>query len=76
MTEYVVTVILKNLALVLTLTGALFTSIRIDPYNIWLLNLGCLFYLIWSIYVKDRNLIIVNSGLLLIYLLGLFIPIK
>jgi hypothetical protein len=64
--------IIKWIALSLTLSGALCTSLRIDPYNIYLLNLGAVGYLSWSILACDLNLIIVNAGLLLIYIIGLF----
>jgi len=32
--------------------------------------LGCLVWLIWSVRIRDFGLIVVNGGLLLIYLLG------
>ena len=52
--------------------GALFTSLRIDPANIYALNLGALLYLIWAIRIKERNLVVVNGVLLLLYIVGLF----
>ena len=64
--------IIKWTALAATLSGALCTSLRIDPMNVYLLNLGSLLYLIWSIRVKDTNLICVNAGLMLIYIVGIF----
>lgn len=67
------TTLIKWCALFLTLSGALCTSLRLDPYNIYLLNFGSLGYLTWSIIVRDINLIIVNSGLLLIYVIGLWL---
>lgn len=66
------TTLIKWTALLLTLSGALCTSLRIDPYNIYLLNLGSAGYLSWSVLARDLNLIIVNAGLLLIYMIGLF----
>ena len=53
--------------------GALCTSFRIDPLNIWLLNLGALMYLIWGFRIREWNLVAVNSVLLSIYAIGLFI---
>jgi len=47
--------------------GAICTSINITPINVYLLNLGALLYLIWSVRVRDINLIIVNAGMLVIY---------
>lgn len=65
------TVALKWSALCLTLTGAVLTSLAIDPMNIILLNLGCVLYVIWAVRVGDRNLTILNATLLAIYLVGL-----
>lgn len=64
--------ILKWTALVLTLSGALMTSLRIDPWNIYALNCGALLYLWWSARIKELNLVFVNAGLLGIYVIGLF----
>ena len=55
-----------------TLAGALATSLRIDPLNVYLLNLGSLLFLLWAFRIRDRAMITVNSGLLSIYALGLF----
>jgi hypothetical protein len=65
-----ITLTLKWLGLVCTLLGAISTSLAMDPLNIILLNMGSFFYLCWAIRVKDLNLILVNGGLLTIYLLG------
>ena len=64
--------IIKWTALAATLSGAICTSLRIDPMNVYLLNLGSLLYLTWSIRVKDTNLICVNAGLMMIYVVGIF----
>ncbi len=64
--------ILKWTACFITLAGAICTSLRIDPTNIWLLNIGALIYLIWSIRIKEHSLVVINAGLLLIYIVGLF----
>jgi hypothetical protein len=55
-----------------TLAGALCTSLRIDPLNVYLLNLGSLLFVIWAIRIRERAMITVNAGLLAIYVLGLF----
>jgi hypothetical protein len=55
-----------------TLAGALCTSLRIDPLNVYLLNLGALLFVIWAIRIRERAMITVNAGLLAIYVLGLF----
>jgi hypothetical protein len=52
--------------------GALCTSLRIDPLNIYFLNAGALLYLLWAIRIGERNLIVVNAVLLALYLVGLF----
>lgn len=64
---------LKWVATVVTLVGAVCTSFRLDPLNIYLLNAGAFLFLIWSVRIKDTALIVVNTGLLLAYFLGLFI---
>ena len=56
----------------LTLLGALMTSLRIDPLNVYLLNVGSATFLWWAIRIRDRAMITVNAGLLAIYVLGLF----
>jgi hypothetical protein len=65
--------IAKHLALVATLSGALATSLALDPLNIILLNLGAVLYLYWSLSVRDWNLVAVNAGLLTIYVIGAII---
>ena len=51
--------------------GALCTSLRIDPLNIYFLNVGALLYLLWAIRIRERNLVIVNGVLLALYIVGL-----
>jgi len=70
-----VNTIIKWIALVFTLSGALCTVLKFDPANIFLLDIGSGLYLAWSIRVKDLNLSIVNGVILLIYLGGAFIRI-
>jgi hypothetical protein len=65
--------ILKWLGCVAVCMGALLTSFRIDPMNIYFLNLGAALYLVWSIRIGERNLIVVNGVLLGLYIIGLFI---
>lgn len=66
------TVGLKWAGTVITLAGALCTSLRIDPLNVYLLNLGSFVFVIWALRIRDRAMITVNAGLLGIYVLGLF----
>jgi hypothetical protein len=63
---------LKWVACAVTLAGALCTSLRIDPANIYLLNLGALLYLVWSYRIREWSLVTINAGLLTIYIVGLF----
>ena len=58
-------------ATALTLAGAMCTSLRWDPLNIYLLNAGCVLFVIWAVRIRDRAMITVNVGLLLIYVLGM-----
>ena len=63
---------LKWAGTLFTIAGALCTSLRIDPLNVYLLNLGSVTFLAWSLRIRDRAMITVNAGLLSIYLMGLF----
>ena len=63
--------VLKWVAMAVTIAGALCTSLRIDPLNIWLLNGGAFLYLTWSFAIREWNLVAVNAGLLSIYFIGL-----
>lgn len=65
--------ILKWFATTITLFGAFLTSLQIAPFNIYLLNIGALLFLVWAIRINERSLIAVNLGLLAIYAIGLFI---
>lgn len=67
--------ILKWTACAVTLAGALCTSLRIDPMNIYLLNCGALLYTIWSLRIREWSLVTINVGLLTIYFVGLFITV-
>jgi hypothetical protein len=66
------TVGLKWAGTCVTLCGALLTSLRIDPLNVYLLNVGALLFLWWAFRIRDRAMITVNAGLLSIYIIGLF----
>lgn len=61
---------LKWTATVLILVGAGLTSLAIDPLNIYLMNAGTLLWLIWALRIRDKALIVVNAGLLVIYMGG------
>jgi hypothetical protein len=69
---------LKWSATVLTLLGAALVSAKTDPtlvdliqsWDVRCLNVGCVVWLIWSVRIRDFGLMVVNGGLLLIYMLG------
>ena len=65
--------IIKWVATFVTLLGALATALMFDPLNVYLLNLGAVLFLIWAVLIKERAMITVNAGLLLIYIIGLVI---
>jgi hypothetical protein len=62
--------ILKWTATAVTLAGAVATSMRLDPLNFYLLNAGSALFLLWGYSIRDRAMIVVNLGMLLIYLYG------
>jgi hypothetical protein len=62
---------IKWVATAVTLAGVA-TAAMFDPLNIWLLNIGSLLFLIWAFMIKEKAMITVNSGLLLIYVFGAF----
>lgn len=58
-----------------TLIGALATALQYDPLNIYLLNAGSLLFLYWAFLIRDKAMMTVNSGLLLIYIVGLAVRV-
>jgi hypothetical protein len=64
---------LKWSACVVTLIGAILTSLRIDPENIYLLNSGAILYFVWGYRIREWNLIVINAGFMLIYAWGIYI---
>ena len=65
--------LLKWIGTVLTLMGAILTSIDIQPYNVWLLNIGSAVFVAWAVRIRDGAMITVNLGLLTIYSVGVII---
>lgn len=63
--------ILKWVATAITLVGAVLTSLNIYPLNVIAFNLGSVLWLIFAIRIKEPSLIVVNTGLLLVYVAGL-----
>lgn len=64
--------VLKWVATIVTIAGAIATALMIDPLNIWMLNLGAFLFLIWGFLIKEKAMIAVNAGLLLVYVGGIF----
>lgn len=66
------TEVLKWLGTALTIAGAVATALAIDPLNVYLFNAGAVTWLAAAIRMKEKSLIVVNSGLLTVYLFGIF----
>jgi hypothetical protein len=67
-----VTNVLKWLGTAFTLAGAIATSLAIDPLNVYLFNAGAVTWLVAAIRMKEISLIVVNAGLLVVYMFGVF----
>ena len=65
----------KWVATGVTLSGGLATALMYDPLNIILLNIGALLFLIWGYLIRDLAMIVVNSGMLIIYIIGIMVRI-
>ena len=63
--------IIKWSATAITILGAVFTSMNIYPANVLAFNLGSILWLIFAVRIKEQSLVVVNTGLLLVYVLGL-----
>jgi hypothetical protein len=64
------TEILKWVGTALTIAGAIATSLALDPLNVYLFNAGALTWLAAAIRMKEKSLIVVNAGLLAVYMFG------
>jgi hypothetical protein len=67
--------IIKWFATGLTLCGAVCTAFQVDPLNVYFLNAGALVFLIWACMIKEKAMITVNAGLLIIYIIGLVVRV-
>ena len=65
--------ILKWTACAVTLTAALLTSFEVLGYNRELFAVGAGLYLLWSVRIREANLIVINGALLAIYAVGLIV---
>ena len=66
---------LKWLATLVTIAGAVCTSINLYPLGPALLNFGALLWLVVAIKWREWSLIVINATLLLIYSAGLVIKL-
>ena len=66
---------IKWIATTVTLFGAVLASVNIYPLSAITLNLGAGLFLIWALLIRERAMITVNAGLLLIYTVGLTIKL-
>jgi hypothetical protein len=64
--------IIQWIATIFTIAGATASSLDQFPFNIILFNIGSILWIISAIRIKNIQIIIVNSGLLLIYVIGFF----
>tara|TARA_E500000318_G_C3516732_1_gene194650 strand:+ start:274 stop:531 length:258 start_codon:yes stop_codon:yes gene_type:complete len=62
--------IIKWQGCVFVIAGAVLTAFNIYPANLIILNLGIIFYIAWSILVKEPSILVLNIVLFLIYLIG------
>ena len=65
----------KWLGTTFTILGALFTTLGLDPVNVYAFNLGAVLWLIAAIRMREASLIAVNAALLAIYFIGFILRI-
>jgi hypothetical protein len=70
-----VNTILEWLATIVTVGAALATALSMDPLNIYLFNIGSVLWLTWAIRIKRASLVVVNVGLLVVYVYGLIVRV-
>jgi hypothetical protein len=66
---------LKWLATVVTIAGAIYTSINLYPLGPALLNVGAFLWLIVAVKWREWSLITINATLLAIYTIGLVVKL-
>lgn len=62
---------LKWSATAVTILGAVLTSLNVYPWNVVAFNLGSILWLIFAVRIKENSLVVLNTGLLLVYVFGL-----
>jgi hypothetical protein len=63
--------VVKWLACTFICCGAVATTARFDPLNLWFFNAGNLCYAIWGWRIREWNMVVVNAVLTSIYVVGL-----
>lgn len=71
MKKFNLTIVIEWIAAIFVLSGSLMTSFQLTPYNIYTMNIGSILFIWWAIRIKDNAMIVVNGGLVLIYLIGI-----
>ena len=72
-TYFMFDTVLKWAACVVTLTAAVMTSLEYTAFNREAFAVGAALYLLWSVRIRELNLIVINAALLVIYGVGLLI---
>jgi hypothetical protein len=62
--------IIQWIATIFTIAGSMASSFNQFPINIIFFNIGSVVWIIASIRIKNLQLIVVNSGLILVYMIG------
>jgi hypothetical protein len=65
--------VLKWLATVVTVAGAVAVTHNLDPLNIYLLNLASILWIVWGLRIREWSIVVVNASLMAIYIYGLII---
>lgn len=65
----------KWLGTTFTILGALFTTLGLDPVNVYAFNLGAILWLVAAVRMREASLIAVNAALLAIYFVGFILRI-
>ena len=65
----------KWLGTTFTILGALFTTLGLDPVNVYAFNLGAALWLVAAVRMREPSLIAVNAALLAIYFVGFVLRI-
>ncbi len=64
--------ILKWTATGITILGAVLTSLNCYPWNVIAFNIGSVLWLAFAVRIKEQSLVVVNAGMLIVYVFGLF----